>query len=200
MLLLSRDLIRVHKVRKQINGPHDSPYAQRLDLGWVIVGSVCLGKVHKPDIVNTFYTNTLENGRASLLKPCPNRCFVKETHDSTGSLICKNSKDHIGCTVFQRSKDDDKMAPSFEDVAFLNIMEPGFYKDKDNSWTAPLPFKTQRRRLPNNKAQALNRFRSLQRSFNKNPERKEHLRNLDRSEQPSTQVLSTMVSLLTMSS
>lgn len=65
MLLLGRDLIIVHKVRKQINGPHDSPYEQNLDLGWVIVGSVCLGKVHKPDTVNTFYTNTLENGRTS---------------------------------------------------------------------------------------------------------------------------------------
>lgn len=119
---------------KQNNGPHDSLYAQKLDLGWVIVGSVCLGEVHKPDTVNTFYTNTLENGRASLFRPCPNHYFVKETHNNTGSLICK---DHIGCTVFQRSKDDDKIAPSFEDVVFLNIMELGFYKDKDNSWTAP---------------------------------------------------------------
>lgn len=53
-------------------------------------------------------------------------------------------------------------------------MELGFYKDKDNSWTAPLPFKTQRRCLPNNKVQALNRFRSLQHSFNRKPELKEH--------------------------
>nr|XP_055025104.1 uncharacterized protein LOC129414995 [Misgurnus anguillicaudatus] len=53
-------------------------------------------------------------------------------------------------------------------------MELGFYKDKDNSWTAPLPFKTPRRHQPNNKVQALNRFRSLQRSFNRKPELKEH--------------------------
>ncbi|XP_038823288.1 uncharacterized protein LOC120023350 [Salvelinus namaycush] len=37
LLLLGRDILRVHKVREQINGPHDTPYAQRLDLGWVIV-------------------------------------------------------------------------------------------------------------------------------------------------------------------
>ncbi len=42
MILLGRDMIRVHKVRHQVNGPHDSPFAQRLDLGWVIVGEVCI--------------------------------------------------------------------------------------------------------------------------------------------------------------
>lgn len=40
LLLLGRDILRVHKVREQINGPHNAPYAQRLDLGWVIVGAV----------------------------------------------------------------------------------------------------------------------------------------------------------------
>lgn len=36
LLLLGRDILRVHKFREQINGPNDAPYAQRLDLGWVI--------------------------------------------------------------------------------------------------------------------------------------------------------------------
>lgn len=41
-ILLGRDILQVHKVRQQYNGNHDDPYAQRLDLGWVIVGDVCL--------------------------------------------------------------------------------------------------------------------------------------------------------------
>lgn len=60
MLLLGRDIISVHKVRKQVNGPRDAPYAQKLDSGWVIVGNVCLGSVHKPPTVNTFYTSTTD--------------------------------------------------------------------------------------------------------------------------------------------
>lgn len=40
LLLLSRDIIRANKVRKQLNGPHNSPYAQKLSLGWVIVCNV----------------------------------------------------------------------------------------------------------------------------------------------------------------
>ncbi|KAL3968170.1 collagen beta-1,O-galactosyltransferase [Sarotherodon galilaeus] len=33
LLLLGRDILQVHKVRQQINGPGDAPFAQRLDLG-----------------------------------------------------------------------------------------------------------------------------------------------------------------------
>ncbi|XP_077385348.1 uncharacterized protein LOC144023587 [Festucalex cinctus] len=39
LVLLGRDIPRVHKVREHFNGPHDAPYAQRLDLGWVIIGN-----------------------------------------------------------------------------------------------------------------------------------------------------------------
>ena len=49
LLLLGRDILRVHKVRQQINGPHNAPFAQRLDLGWVLIGEVCLGDAHKPN-------------------------------------------------------------------------------------------------------------------------------------------------------
>lgn len=77
LLLLGRDILRVHKVREQINGPHNAPYAQRLDLGWVIVGDVCLGTVHKPSEVNVYKANVLNNGRVSFLRPCPNSIHVK---------------------------------------------------------------------------------------------------------------------------
>ncbi len=81
---------------------------------------------------------------------------------------------HVEWDVFKRTKDDETLALSVEDLTFLRIMKEGFYKDERNSWVAPLPFKPQRRRLPNNKTQALDRFRSLQRSFSKKPIMKEH--------------------------
>lgn len=37
LILLGRDILRVHKVRQQVNGPHNAPFAQRLDLGWVLI-------------------------------------------------------------------------------------------------------------------------------------------------------------------
>ena len=41
-LLIGRDVLQVHKVREQIDGPANTPFAQRLDLGWVIIGESCL--------------------------------------------------------------------------------------------------------------------------------------------------------------
>lgn len=69
LLLLGHDILQLHKVREQRNGPHSAPYAQRLELGWVLVSGVCLGSAYKPVAVTSFWTNMLENGRPSLLSP-----------------------------------------------------------------------------------------------------------------------------------
>lgn len=185
LILLGRDLIRVHKVRKQINGPHNAPFAQRLDLGWVIVGEVCIDRAHKPTI-SVFKTNVLQNGRPSFLMPCQNHICVKEragyggehrhclpTLQSSCPASDVPAEDKLGQDVFVRTEDDNKPALSFEDEKFLEIMQAEFQRDEQNSWIAPLPFKSPRPRLPNNRAQALSRLHSLQRTLNKNPQMKE---------------------------
>ncbi|KAI3369215.1 hypothetical protein L3Q82_007449 [Scortum barcoo] len=78
LILLGRDIIRVHKVRQQINGPHNAPFAQRLDLGWVIVGEVCIDRAHKPTIA-AYKTNVLQTRRPSFLMPCQKLIHVKDT-------------------------------------------------------------------------------------------------------------------------
>lgn len=181
MILLGRDMIRVHKVRQQVNGPHDAPFAQRLDLGWVIIGEVCLDNAHKPT-VNTFRTHILQNGRPSLLTPCHNSICVKERLSYGGEhryghsahmTKPKPAEEQLGLTVFQRTDNDNKSAMSFEDELFLNIMEKEVYQDKENNWVAPLPFKSPRPPLPNNREQALSRLSSLRRTLNKNAEMKQ---------------------------
>ncbi|XP_034053860.1 uncharacterized protein LOC117533931 [Gymnodraco acuticeps] len=183
MLLLGRDVIRVHKVRKQMNGSHNQPYAQNLDLGWVIVGNVCLGSVHKPSSINTFYTKTTDLQRPTLFEPCPNAFHVREKYSDTQvanhpSLDAEDrtacDADHIGCTVFKRTKEDNQVTPSIQDAAFMKIMDNGLHKDENGSWVAPLPFKSPRQRLPNNRPQALKRLKSLSRNFERKPEMKEH--------------------------
>ena len=51
-MLIGRDVTDAHYVKEQIIGKRGTPYAQKLALGWVIVGEACLGKTHKPDKVN----------------------------------------------------------------------------------------------------------------------------------------------------
>lgn len=62
LLLIGRDLLRVHKVRGQINGPHDAAFAQKRDLGSVIIGDVCLGNTHRPSQVFSMKTYVFESG------------------------------------------------------------------------------------------------------------------------------------------
>ncbi|XP_028254480.1 uncharacterized protein LOC114430714 [Parambassis ranga] len=176
LLLLGRDILQAHKVREQINGPHNTPYAQRLDLGWVIVGDACLGTVHKPFRVNVTKTHVLHNGRTSFLSSCPNTLLVKESSTShpncTSTFPSQQSIDKLGSTVFNRTKHDEKPALSRDDQMFLNIMEKEVYQDEENSWVAPLPFRSPRQPLPSNREQAMKRLLSLKRTLDKKPEMK----------------------------
>ncbi|XP_026184465.1 uncharacterized protein LOC113143190 [Mastacembelus armatus] len=186
LLLLGRDILRVHKVREQINGPNNAPYAQRLDLGWVIVGDVCLGKAHRPAVVNVYKTHTLDNGRPSYFEPCPNMIHVKENSDYTtqqcsptvlSGIQASNigqPTDILGHSVFDRTKGDGKLALSIEDTTFLALMDDEVYQNKENSWVAPLPFRCPRRRLPSNREQALKRLYSLRKTREKKPKMKDH--------------------------
>lgn len=185
LILLGRDIPRAHKVHEQCNGPHDAPYAQRLDLGWVIVGEVCLGRAHKPDYVNVYRTSVLSNGRTSLFKPCTNSLHTKEKFnasvlhhhfpraDETEDLFYESDK--LGEGVFKRTPQDDKPAMSVEDRAFLNIMDREVFMDDSNSWVAPLPFREPRHKLPNNTAQAVKRLMKLCCMLEKRPDMKDHI-------------------------
>ncbi|XP_073714092.1 uncharacterized protein [Misgurnus anguillicaudatus] len=185
LLLIGRDLIRVHKVRHQINGPHDAPFAQKLDLGWVVVGDVCLGGAHRPAHVDVFKTTILESGRPSFFWPCESQLHVKEQYStklqsqdylaSKGvSALATCASEKLGQSIFVNTSRDHKLALSVDDDRFLRIMDKEFYQDESNSWVAPLPFQVPRRRLPNNKEYAYNRLSSLRRTLDKRPQMKEH--------------------------
>lgn len=183
LLLLGRDILRVHKVRSQINGPHNAPYAQKLDLGWVIIGDVCLGNTHKPSQVSTFKTHVLSDGRPTHFSPCeshftvkPDTCLLNRHLVLGGSNIKDRTQNRtIGNNVFCQTKNDNKLAPSMEDLQFLNIMDNECFQDESQSWVAPLPFRQPRALLPNNHRYALSRLKSLERTLDKNPKMKVHL-------------------------
>lgn len=67
----------MYTVREQYNGPGNMPYAQRLDLGWVIVGEVC---------ANVFRTNILQNESTIFFPPCSKGIQVKEQFGTSVTL------------------------------------------------------------------------------------------------------------------
>lgn len=166
LLLLGRDLIQVHKVLEQCNGPHNAPFAQRLNLGWVIIGDVCLGRAYKATTASVFRTSVLISGRHSILSPCTRSLMVKEKIDRltpphiapcVSHAASNKEADSLGRNVFQRTQQDDQLGLSIEDELFLDLMDKEVYMDEANCWVAPLPFRPNRPCLPNNRQHATNR-------------------------------------------
>ncbi|GAA6111701.1 uncharacterized protein LOC125145101 [Tachysurus ichikawai] len=102
-------------------------------------------------------------------QPCTSFMRIKEVQQSENTST-KSTEKTLGETVFSRTEDDNKPAPSVEDIAFLKIMDTSVYRSDDNSWVAPLPFREPRKPLPNNKEQVVNRLTSLQRTLKRKPE------------------------------
>lgn len=103
-------------------------------------------------------------------------CDIK-THrqsQSVWTLLTTYNTDKLGHSVFDRSESDDKVALSVDDKTFLTLMDNEVSQNKENSWVAPLPFRTPRRRLPSNREQALKRLYSLKKTLEKKPEMKDH--------------------------
>ena len=166
LMLIGRDIPAAHHILDQKISGDSAPYAQKLKLGWVVIGETCLGKVHPPKInVNKTY---VFNGRETLFEPCPNKLNLKE-------IVCSRTEiNDIGSNVFLRSLDDNKIGHSIEDKQFLKIMDNEMTKNLDGNWVAPLPFKDGRLRLPNNRPQAMQRARILDKALRKDPTKKEH--------------------------
>ncbi|XP_059802718.1 uncharacterized protein LOC132379125 [Hypanus sabinus] len=173
LLLLGRVVLRVHKVRQQVNGPHDAPFAQRLDLGWVVKGEVCPGNVHKP-MVSTLKTNVLESGHHSIFQPRTSVTCIKEARQGFNKR--KVTDETLGQSVFAQSEHDNKLAQSAQDAIFLKTNNTKVFRDEANNGVAPLPFREPCQCLPNNKEQAVKRFTPLQKTLKRKPEMQQRTR------------------------
>ncbi|XP_061170947.1 uncharacterized protein LOC133180435 [Saccostrea echinata] len=174
LLLIGRDITKAHHVLDQRIGLGNQPYAQKLSLGWTIIGETCLGKTHKPDVINVMKTCVLPDGRPTLMLPCNSNLQVKEKilNETSTNIMC--TKTEIGESVFQRTENDEKLGLSMDDHEFLDIMNSEFTKDLDGHWQAPLPFRKDRQRLVNNYDQARKRAKQLDYTLQKDPTKKEH--------------------------
>ncbi|XP_052696124.1 uncharacterized protein LOC128174669 [Crassostrea angulata] len=168
-LLIGRDLVDVHQVQGQVTGPSASPFAQKLSLGWVIIGDVCLNGRHKPSDLSVLKTNIQHDGRGTIFTPCQNSLHVKVQ----GPLNNGSSQtlDFKGDSVFYTDRHDNKIGNSVEDREFLSMMDQTFHMDSRGNWTSPLPFKNTRPTLTNNRAQVFRRAINLDNSLKRNPEK-----------------------------
>lgn len=155
-LLIGRDVVSAHHVLDQKLCESDLPIAQKLPLGWVIIGQVCMGNLHYSNAVNVNKTFILQNGRPTIFEPC-------------------DSRFHITDNPFVKTEHDKKTGFSIEDKDFLHVMKSGLKKEEDGHWTAPLPFRRDRPVLPNNKVQALKRAKTFDASLQRDPLKRQHV-------------------------
>ena len=77
--------------------------------------------------------------------------------------------------LFETTSNENKLGLSVEDRQFLDVMDREFRLDKtEGKWTAPLPFRSLRSRLPDNFQHALTRAQTLDKSLYRNQKKKEH--------------------------
>ncbi|CAG2224086.1 unnamed protein product [Mytilus edulis] len=157
-LLIGRDLPEVHHVTEQIIGGKGEPFAQKLPLGWVVIGEVCLGKVHAPSVINVRKTHVLNDGRHTTFPLCDLNIKVNDVQDH----------------IFVRTPADNKLGPSVQDRQFLELMQRHFRKDENGLWSAPLPFIQPKPQMPNNRYQAWKRAQILDSSLRKDSKKLEH--------------------------
>lgn len=77
-LLIGRDMVDVNRVLEQRVGSRNTPFAQRLGLGWVLIGEPCSGGTYRLETVNVNKTQLLVNGRGSIFEPCNNYFNTKD--------------------------------------------------------------------------------------------------------------------------
>ncbi|XP_078330327.1 uncharacterized protein LOC111129274 [Crassostrea virginica] len=170
LLLIGRDLPEAHHVIEQRIGPPRSPFAQRSPLGWTIIGDVCLSGQHLPSSFSNNKTFINNSGRPSVLEPCEQMVNIQST-----IVTCNRTVLNMTYPLFETTVNDNKIGLSVEDRQFLDVMDREFRLDKtEGKWTAPLPFRSLRSRLPDNFEHALTRAQTLDKSLYRNQKKKEH--------------------------
>ena len=172
-LLIGRDAPELLKVREFRNGPKGTPWAQKLSLGWTIIGQMCLDLVGGPahvlvrrtSLLSACFTSSkrrmVEPQRYELV-PCPNQLRVKESF----------SKQDQGTEsdIFRVTREDNDVSLSCEDRRFLEIMEANIHKNDYGNWEMPLPFRHKEVEMPNNRSQAVNRLSGLILTLRRKPQ------------------------------
>ena len=142
LLLIGGDLLPAHHSMDQEIGNGNETYAQRLSLGWVIVGETCLALVHQADVLNVCKNHILLHGRNLLFEPCHNSLDIKDE-------------------IIRKTEESDMPGLSREDRTLLKVMDGEMSRSLSGKWIVPLSFRENRPILPNNFEQAKNRAQKL---------------------------------------
>ena len=141
------------KTREVVNGKDNEPWAERYDLGWTIIGSVC----KSPD------------GDDSSKPFKVNRIVIRDNVTTKEIHTPSDVQRMMELDYSERKQErDDTTTFSVEDRRILEILEEGIKRNSDGRWVMPLPFKDKTPlHLPNNRPHCVRRLMSLKKKFEK---------------------------------
>ncbi|XP_023805606.1 uncharacterized protein LOC111946470 [Oryzias latipes] len=153
--------------RQVVSGKENQPFGQKTDLGWSIVGfgnprldyGDAFGVSHKV-IVKQVVPGVQPSSRFTNEVHYVCRTQIKEMV-SPANVIKLLESDFA-----ERAAEDVKI--SQEDLRFLTKMKEGIRLKEDGHFEMPLPFKSDKPNLPDNKSCAIHRLRCLERKLRRN--------------------------------
>ena len=169
-LLIGTNCPKAIKPREIIPGADNDPYGIRTDLGWGIVGRVCLSPSQDFDENPQVWTNKIVTREvtSSIAAPCNGATFV--VRSQAKELFTPAQVREMFEADFQESC-SDKNSGSFsvEDQKFINILEEGIHRQGNGHYEMPLPLRSRDAVLPNNRSLALKRLFHLKGRFGRDP-------------------------------
>ena len=136
LLLLGRNCGDV--MATKCYGTH-APFVHHTALGWAMVGSICP------------YDNSLVESAKAFKTHIDHEHYFTEQAPMTKCSNLSNSN------IFETKDDDNLLGLSLEDSRFLKLMEESIHINECGNLTMPLPFKSGRPSLPNNRGPVYNR-------------------------------------------
>lgn len=156
----------------------DEPYAVYTPLGWSIVGKILSSGKERTDEIGLSHRISCHEVpqelriRHSAEANPPDRSII--AHRTTVRELNVNANEVMrlleGDFCSPNAVDDALLVSSMEDKEFLKQLSCSITQDGDGHCSMPLPFKADKPRLPNNRMQALSRFKHLQKRLHRNPE------------------------------
>ncbi|XP_073711060.1 uncharacterized protein [Misgurnus anguillicaudatus] len=148
-----------------VYGKENQPYAQRTDLGWSIVG--CSYTANDYGDVAGISHRTLVRQVVPDIEPSVK--LKREVH-----FVCRiHVKEIIPTDIIKALESDftdhctDDNSISQEDILFLSKVKESIRQKENGHYELPLPFKTDKPSLPDNKQCAVHRLNSLERRLRK---------------------------------
>ena len=158
-----------------ISGGEEVLWAEQYKLGRTVIGRVCKGKNDNYTVTSvncvTIEREVLLGNEASPSDPSNPKSqgiakppFVNtiSTKDVTTPKQLREMMElDYSELKHNRKIPGTEQVASIEDKRFIEILKEGIHKNSSGNWEAPLPFRTDDFKLPNNKQQCLRRLLSL---------------------------------------